>query len=229
MTTQNTTAGPHATPAPRRRVSRRGLLIGAGATAAGLGIGAYAGTRSPEISFASGTFGTVGPRVLVAYDSSFGSTGEIARRVAERLGAAAQVDLRKIDAGLGVSGYDAVVFGAPIQADVMKKSATQWLADRSTDMTMPHALFMPSASFGIDPNRERQVAEKTAVLTAAAEQAGLDPVGMLPMGGVVDFSKMSVATGLVYRVMSGTTQEGDFRDYGAVDAWIDEIQPRLLG
>lgn len=192
-------------------------------------MGGYAATRSPEITFLSGSYGTTGPRILVAYDSSYGSTGEIGNAIAKQLGSVARVDLRMINEGLGVTDYDAVVFGAPVQTDVMKKSATQWLADRSADITMPIALFLPSASFGIDTDRERQVAEKLGVITDTAEQAGLDPVGMLPCGGVVDFSKMSLATSTVFRVMSGTNQEGDFRDYNLIESWVTEIQPKLIG
>lgn len=229
--TEPTQYPPGNVPAPgkRRRISRRGLLIGAGVGAVGLGVGGYAATRSPEITFVSGNYGSSGPKVLVAYDSAYGSTGEIAQSIAQQLAATSQVELRMINDGLGVSGYDAIVFGAPVQTDVMKKTATQWLTDRSADITMPIALFMPSASFGIDPDHDKQVTEKLGVLTDTADQAGLSPVGLLPCGGVVDFSKMSFATSTVFQVMSGSSQEGDFRDYGAISAWVTEIQPSLLG
>lgn len=216
-------------PTARRAISRRGFLVAGGATAVGLGSAGWAIARSPEITFPTGTYGTTGPKVLVAYDSAYGSTGEIAQFAAMRLSSAARVDLRKIDDQLGLAGYDALVFGAPVQTDVMKESATAWLADQSADITMPMAMFMPSASFGIDPDREGQVKEKLGVLTDAADRAGVEPVGMLPCGGVVDFAKMSLAAALVYRVMSGTNQEGDFRDFTAIDEWINEVTPQLLG
>lgn len=217
-------------PARARGVSRRNLLIGAGATAAGLGVAGYAGSRTPTVNFASASHGTTGPRLLVAYDSQYGSTGEIAQRIGTQLGSVARVDVRPTWEIDSLDGYRAMVFGAPVQQDRMKSSATDWLSSRSAEINrIPHAFFMPSASFGIDPDRVGQEAAKRQLLEQAAELSGTAPLSVLPMGGVVDFSKMAYLSGLVYQVASGNSVQGDFRDFGAVTDWVNQVQPGLLG
>lgn len=228
-TTQTTPTTPDAAKPGRRGLSRRTVLIGAGATVAGLGTAAYVGSRAPEVTFASDTFGSAGPRILVAYDSQYGSTGEIARAIGAQLGAQARVDVRPASAVTSLGSYAALVFGAPVQKNVMKESATTWLREHAAEVNrIPHAYFMPSASFGIDPDRAGQTARKTGLLEDAAALSGTSPFALLPMGGLVDFSRMAYINSLIYRITAGNGIQGDFRDFGAVETWTDQIRTRLL-
>lgn len=232
MTLPETTHAPDR-PAPeesRRGLSRRQALIGGGLLAGGalVGGGIWA-AQSPSIDFASSNLGASGPLVGVLYDSQFGSTGGLAVAIAEQLSVSARVQVRHVSQVAALTDFDAIVFGAPVQRAVMKASATDWLqANKSALSAVPHALFMPSASFGIDPDRQRQIAEKTAVLEQAAAAGGCNPVALLPTGGKVDFSAMSPFSSVVYQVMSGSSQQGDFRDLDAVRTWAAATAP-LLG
>lgn len=221
---------PRETP-PRRGLTRRQLIVGGSILAgtAALGTGAFIATRSPEITFAKGTFGSGAARVAVVYDSEFGSTGGLAEAAARGLAGLAQVDVWHMEAAPSLAGYDALVFGAPVQRGVMKASATTWLSEHASAVgRMPMAMFMPSASFGIDPDREAQIEEKTAMMTTAAETAGCEPVAILPTGGMVDFSLMSPLAATIYQLTSGSAVSGDYREPDAVQAWATEIAP-LLG
>lgn len=214
---------------PNKGISRRSILIGGGAVAVGLGVGGVAlAGRDPAVDFVSADYGSSGPRTLVAYDSQYGSTGGVADAIGQRLGRTRQVEVRKLTEVTDISAYEAMVFGSPVQASQMKESAVTWLSEHAADITMPLAMFMPSASFGIDPDKEKQTAEKLGWLEQAASQAGVDPVAMQPFGGLVDFSKMSVMRGVIYRLMSGTSEEGDWRNFDDIRAWADEINPLLL-
>ncbi|MFV0451185.1 MAG: flavodoxin domain-containing protein [Propioniciclava sp.] len=218
-----------AAPARRGRVNRRTLIVG-GAAAAGIATGAYAGSRGPTITFPEATYGAGGPRILVAYDSQYGSTAEIAAGVAQQLSSDAQVDLRPLASVGDLAPYSAMVLGAPVQTDVMKESATTWLSERAAELDrLPHAWFMPSASFGIDPDRERQLREKQGVMEDAAALTGTNPFALLPTGGLVDFSRMSFLASIVYQIASRTTVQGDFREPKVVAQWTDQITAGLLG
>lgn len=215
---------------PRRGVSRRTLLIGGGVAVAGVAGAAYVGSRGPSISFPSLTMGATGPRVLVAYDSQYGSTGESAAAVGTHLSASARVDVRHLSTVQDLTGYQALILGAPVQKNVMKESATTWLRNHASELsTLPHAWFMPSASFGIDPDRAGQEAAKLGLMEDAAALTGTNPVSMLPTGGLVDFSRMSLMHGWVYQATAGNSIQGDFRDPRALTAWVDEVAPALLG
>ncbi|MFV0429083.1 MAG: flavodoxin domain-containing protein [Arachnia sp.] len=211
------------------RVSRRSILIGTGIGVVGVGVGgAYLGSRSPEIELANADLGTTGPKVLVAYDSQYGSTGGVATAIGAHLALKAHVHVRHITEVSSVEDYAAVVFGSPVQRSQMKESAVEWLGQQSASINQrPMAMFMPSASFGIDPDKASQRAEKLELMQQAASDSGTSPVSMLPMGGLVDFSLMSPITSVVYRVTAGNGTEGDFRDFDAVKAWTEEITPQL--
>lgn len=212
-----------------RGISRRSVLIGGGVAAVGLGVGGVAmAGRDPAVNFVSANYGDSGPRTLVAYDSQYGSTGGIADAIGQRLGRNMQVEVRKLSEVTDVSAYDAMVFGAPVQASQMKESATTWLGEHAGDITMPLAMFMPSASFGMAPDKEEQTKEKRGWMEQAAELGNVDPVAMQPFGGLVNFSQMSVMRGLIYRVMSGSSEEGDWRNFDDIRAWADEINPLLV-
>ncbi|MFV0252597.1 MAG: flavodoxin domain-containing protein [Beutenbergiaceae bacterium] len=213
----------------RRRPRRRALLVGAGAGVAGLAAGIYAGSRAPEVTFPQSSYGSAGPRLLVAYDSQFGSTAGIAQAIGQQLGTAARVDVSPIWQVDAISDYAAMVFGAPVQTDAMKRSATDWLRERAVEINrIPHAYFMPSATFGLDPDRESQTALKLGLMQDAAALTGTAPLALLPMGGVVDFSKMAFFTSVVYQLLSGSSTQGDFRDFDVLATWVDQIQAQLL-
>lgn len=213
-----------------RKVSRRTLLVGAGAAGVLSGGGLWA-TRQPGLSFAGGTYeGTRPGRVLVAYDSRYGTTGGVADtigRVLARTGPT--VDVARIDALSSVDGYDAVVVGAPVHTDEWKPEATEFIGRYGQQLTrVPVALFNCSMSYALDPDRGAQTNLKTDVLRAAAATVpGLKPVAIQPFGGALDYGSMMPAAGLIYRLVAGDATSGDYRDWPVIEAWARELGPRL--
>src|SRR3982751_2220686 len=59
-------------------------------------------------------FGRCGMRILVAYGTTSGSTGEIAEWIGEELRAGFAVDVRPAGEVQDLDGYDAVVLGAAV-------------------------------------------------------------------------------------------------------------------
>ncbi|CAG7844593.1 hypothetical protein USB125703_00831 [Pseudoclavibacter triregionum] len=165
----------------------------------------------------------------MAYDSQYSTTGEVADVLGAALAAhGPQVDVRHVRTAPDPSGYDAVVAGAPVHANAWKSGAAAWLHEhRQTLATIPHALFLTSMSFALDPDRPGQQREKTDLLQQTASREGLRPVAVAPFAGAVDLDVMGGAAGMVYMGVSRTMTTGDYRDWGAIAAWGLELAPLL--
>lgn len=224
-------ASPRESEQAPRRVSRRTLIAG-GAGVAALGIGATAwATSPPPPSFTHGTHPGVGRgRVLVAYDSQYSTTGGVADVIAQTLAQAGPtVDVRHLRAVEGLTGYDAVVVGAPVHTNKWKAPATTWLGDHARDLAdVPVAQFLTSMSYALGTDRAREDAEKNEWLRRAAETAGVRTVAQRPFAGAVDPALMGWAAAGIYMAASRTTTLGDFRDWGAIRDWAGTL-PGPLG
>lgn len=214
----------------RPEVSRRTLLTGGAATAALAGVGVWAAS-GPTPSFAHGDRGPGnGRRVLIGYDSAYGSTGDVAVAIAEEFGAAGwRSEVRRVGEGIDLDRYQAAVLGAPVHRDAWKEEATAFLSGHADRLRqIPVALFLTSMSYGIDPDRARQDRAKRAILEQVARQApSLTPIAMRPFGGFLDYGRMAPINGLVYRGFAGNDTSGDFRDFDAIRAWGADLAGQL--
>ncbi len=196
---------------------------------AAAGAGAFTVTRAPLITMAEGDLGTTGPRILVGYDSQYGSTGEVAVTVGQALAERARVSVRHLSHVDSVDDFDAIVVGAPVQQNRWKASATQWLGDHGTAISaVPWAIFLTSMSFGISPDRAGQTVAKQQLLAAAARVVPSPPKASAPFGGFLDYGRMAPANAAFYMLMAADDTAGDFRDFAEVTRWARKIGPLLL-
>jgi menaquinone-dependent protoporphyrinogen oxidase len=94
--------------------ARGKIGLNAGATASGSWIQAVSWIRSKTALPEEGEPPAVAS-VLVGYASAYGSTQEVAEKVAERLRARGlEVDTRDVESVRSIDGYDAVVFGGAL-------------------------------------------------------------------------------------------------------------------
>lgn len=173
--------------------------------------------------------GHEGRRVLVAYSSQFGTTGEIARAVAARLcrdGSSA--DAKPIQAVGDLTPYDTVVVGAPIQYDRWMREARDFVV-RNEDFlsSIPVAYFFACAALSDTSGRGADKAAQYAERVAATSPH-VEPVSVGRFAGVVDFDRMGLLTRIALRAvltLVGATQ-GDYRNWQAIRAWSDEVDER---
>lgn len=219
---------PTAGPARRGLLSRRTLLVAGSVVAAG-GAGAFAVTRAPVITMPAVDLGTTGPRILVGYDSQYGSTGDVAVAVGQALAERARVSVRHLSHVESVDDFDAMVVGAPVQQNRWKASATEWLGDHGPAISgLPWAIFLTSMSFGISPDRAGQIVAKQQLLAAAARVVPSPPKASAPFGGFLDYGRMAPANAAFYMLMAADDTSGDFRDFAEVNRWAREIGPLLV-
>jgi menaquinone-dependent protoporphyrinogen oxidase len=167
-------------------------------------------------------------RILVAYATAAGSTGEVAEAIGEALreeGAA--VDVRRAKKMDDVSGYGAVVVGTGVRAGRPYQEAVSFVEKNQQALGgVRVAYFLVCMTMGQDTAENRNEAETflSPVLEAAPQ---VEPVAVGLFGGELDYGKLPLPLRLVMKAMK--RPEGDVRDWEAIGAWAREICPKLLG
>ncbi|WP_327063504.1 flavodoxin domain-containing protein [Kitasatospora purpeofusca] len=164
--------------------------------------------------------------VLVGYASAHGSTREIAVCIGARLAeSGCPADVRPLDGGTTVDGYNAFVLGSAVHNRRWLPEAAAFLR-RHRDMLVHGRVWafsvgMPAALRG--PWRRFARREEVIVLDALAPLPGL--CGHRLFSGVVTREQLGRVGTLTLRILGGHT--GDYRDWDAIDAWADEIAETL--
>ena len=165
--------------------------------------------------------------VLVGYASAHGSTEEIADRIAARLGAELNVDLRRMAEVGAIDGYDAVVLGSAIHDQ-------QWLPDAVTFVNRfrleltgrplwAFSVGLPGALRG--PLRPLAMKEEAKIRAIAVES--LHPRDHHLFTGVVRTEHFPLLSRVLFRAVGG--RFGDFRDWAEIDRWTDDVAAALHG
>lgn len=159
--------------------------------------------------------------ILVGYASRFGSTREIAERIASRLREPGNgVDVRPVSEVRGLTSYDAVVLGSPVYNGSWLPDAIDF-ARRERDGLASRRLWLFSVgSFG-DQHRvigslmKREPKEIRGLLDAT------HPRDYRVFAGVIERERWSAIGGWILRIFGG--RFGDNRDWPGIDAWADTI------
>lgn len=166
----------------------------------------------------------MGKRVLVVFATGAGSTQEVAEAIADTLAAQGleTTVMRVQDAG-PPTGYDAVVLGSAIRAGRWLSAATNWLsAHRQALADMPVALFAVCLS-ACDDDKPEQIETLEAYMATQSE--GLRAVDTAIFAGKLDYARLSFLMRGMLKLMRA--QEGDHRDWQAIDDWATGLAPRL--
>ncbi len=179
---------------------------------------------SPTIS--SKPQGPKGERVLVAYESRFGSTAEVATFIGQSLiESGEEVDIMKIPQVEDLSPYRQVIVGSAIQYDKWMPEAREFVAIHEAELATKSTSFFLvclALSKGTEKARE-QVEGYSASIKALVPGVKVSHFGKF--AGVLDYSKMPwglklLALGL-FAVLG--VKEGDYRDWDAIAAWAKRL------
>jgi menaquinone-dependent protoporphyrinogen oxidase len=215
-----------------------------GLTTAALGLPA-AGASKVEIEFLRSSCGEDkqgAPRVLVAYASRCGTTGEVADAIAGVLcdkGAACDVRLvREVD---DLASYDAAVIGSAARMAKWLPEAVQLIGKNKEALsTKPVAYFVTGTQMvpeqpqldvkGPPPKDEtmeqRQKRVKAYLDPVLRKYPEVKPVDIGAFAGALYFDRLKRAE---KAMMKGAGFiEGDWRNFERIRAWAGEISPALL-
>ena len=162
--------------------------------------------------------------ILVAYATRYGSTREVAERVGAKLRArGADVDVAPAASVTDLSGYSAVVLGAPYYIGKMLKEATAFLErHRAALETMPVALFaLGPVRATDDMDEDRKQLDKTL-----EKMDWLEPVATEMFVGKYDPSVLRGLDKLVAKPKASPLHGlgvQDDRDWDAIEGWAESI------
>ncbi len=164
-------------------------------------------------------------RVLVGYASRFGSTRDIAARIADTVRTGDnEVDLRSVDEIDDVEQYDAVVFGSGVYDGSWTADAAA-LMRRHADVLARKRLWLFSVgSFGDSHPVVGSLVRKEPREIGELE-ATLYPRDYRVFAGVIDLDRWPAWGRLVFKALGG--HAGDNRRWPEIDAWAGKIAHAL--
>jgi menaquinone-dependent protoporphyrinogen oxidase len=163
--------------------------------------------------------------ILVTYASSYGSTQEVAEDIAATLRAqGVDVDLRPIREVRTLTGYSAVVLGAPLYMFHWHKDAHHFLEKFQRDLVngLPVAIF---AGGPIEDSVEQWQDRRKDLDQELAKHPWLTPVAVQLIGGKFDPAKLRFPYSLLpaLRKMPAC----DLRDWEAIRAWAGALPEKF--
>lgn len=207
-----------------KTVSRRNFLKFAGGFFGGgvllCGGGAYLGLQTPSsVSFPMSTCGHIGgDKVLVAYASKCGATGEIAERIAETLCSSGMyVELDRARNLKSVEEFSSVVLGTAIYMGKPLGEAVDF-AENFLAAQSDKRIALFDVCLTMKENTSENVQAALGYLDVFKEFFTPSLIGAF--AGRIDFTTLS----FLYRTFAqadkeGILAEGEFRDWDKIEAW----------
>ncbi len=209
----------------RRFLKTAGIAVGASALACGGGV--TLGSISPKVDyFESEGKDNMANKVLVAYASKRGSTGEVAEAIAAKLNVDdTAVDVSLIDHVKDVSAYDMVVVGSAIRVAQWLPEAVQFVETNQAALSrVPTAFFTVCMTLAKD-NTEAGYDRVMSFIDPVLQIHQPDSIGLF--AGKMDYKQLSFLDRTM--VKARKTPEGDYRDWNAINNWAESLQPVLAG
>ncbi len=209
------------------KLTRRRFLLGAGgvlgaSALACSGLGVLA-TRAPDIPYVETLLEGAMPmnKILVAYATRAGSTGEVAEAISQTLSASgATVDVRPLKKASDPKSYNAVVVGSAIRMGQWLPEAVQFVKTHQAALsTIPTAYFLVSGFLREDTIEMR---DQVRAFLDPVRQI-LEPKSIGLFAGKMDYSKLSWLDRTIAKAVKSV--EGDWRNWDAIRAWAKELYP----
>jgi menaquinone-dependent protoporphyrinogen oxidase len=167
-------------------------------------------------------------KILVAYATAAGSTGEVAEAIGKALREGdATVDVRRAKEVTDVGDYSAVVLGTGVRAGHVYQEATTFVETHQESLSrVPVAYFVVCMTMQDDTEDTR--CQAGTYLDQLQEKApAVEPVDRGLFGGAMEYIKLPLPLRLMMKAMK--KPEGDFRDWEAIRAWAVGLRPSLSG
>jgi menaquinone-dependent protoporphyrinogen oxidase len=159
--------------------------------------------------------------MLIGYASRFGSTRDVASRIADTVRARGNdVDLRSVGEIADFDRYDAVVFGSGVYDGSWTAEATDLMRRHAAVLARKPVWLFSVGSFGDRHPIVGRLITKEPREIGEFEQA-IHPRGYRVFAGVIDLDHWPAWGRLIFRALGG--HDGDNRQWLDIEAWADEI------
>jgi len=169
---------------------------------------------------------TMPKKILVAYATKCGSTGEVAEAVGDELRKAGlEVEVRRAKEVKDISAYQAVVLGSPARMGKLISEGVNFAHRFRAQLgQVTTAYFLSSLLMTKDTPENRQTASDYLAPLAQVRE----PVSLGLFAGKVDHTKMEIPFRWIFARQQGSEMaDADYRDWDRIRAWAREIAPLL--
>ncbi|MBV7336678.1 hypothetical protein KFU94_52295 [Chloroflexi bacterium TSY] len=185
-------------------------------------------TQTPEANF--GKISRGNHKILIAYASQFGTTGEVAGAIGDTLSQEGHmVETEWVKNVRDIDEYDAVVIGSAIQYDRWMSEATDFvIANQNILSKMPVAYFFTCMTLSTrNEKTERQAMGYADKLYSLAPD--VKPLEIGRFAGAVDLRKMPFFLRLFFGglLFVRGVHAGDYRDWDAIRISAKSIERKL--
>lgn len=162
-------------------------------------------------------------KILIAYGTAAGSTGEVAQAVADEMrNAGAEVDVKPVEDVKDIEGYNAVVVGTAVRMfRILGKTKRFLRKQRKALQKIPVAYFLVCLTMGEETPENIEKASAYAKPMINTKQ----PVSLGLFGGCIDHEKLNDFFG---RSMKSIPEQ-DHRDWEKIKDWSRETLEKLAG
>ena len=165
-------------------------------------------------------------KLLIAYESQFGSTEEVAKFIANNLAVNGQVvEIRKICEVDDLSSYKNVIIGSAIQYDNWMPEAREFIIRNENELaTKSVNFFLVCLVLSKKGEKAVKKANGYAIKTMnLVPKLKVNSFGKF--AGVLDYSKMSFGQKILAKIIFAIigVAEGDYRDWAAIKNWTKKL------
>lgn len=166
-------------------------------------------------------------KVLVAYDSQFGSTAEVATFISQNISTdEREIDVKRIGEVTNLSIYSNVIIGSAIQYDKWMSNAKKFIIINENELsTKKVSFFLVCLVLSKkDKESERKVNKYESDIKKLVPKINVGHFGKF--AGVLDYSKMSFGKRILAKIILTIigVKEGDYRDWNEIKKWSKTIE-----
>ncbi len=164
-------------------------------------------------------------KILIAYASEFGTTGEVAAAIGDVLCKEGNtVETKWVKNVKELNSYDAVIVGSPIHKGKWMSEAKEFVKANQKQLQQLPVVYFYTCLFLHKQNPKSDIEAKEVAENLHAMVPQVKPLRIGGFAGVLDYRNMGFFHSLILKLILSNkgVKEGDYRDWKAIKRWAKE-------